>query len=222
MRFSPSRRTVVTTSAATIHAANAATRSPAILRLAAATLATATIAGGLSVVSTGTATAAVTPEQCTAGKAAAEAGRPVENIEAFRLPRTFINKDHELRIYFKGENPNPAAVTKAVNDWNTALKGRVTLRMVTDPSEADVTMVNDPGPLSWYAGRLDIRTGLIEVYLSRLRGESAPRVVGHELGHALGAGDTHCANILMSGQPDDDPAYSPTPLDVAIVLQGRY
>ncbi|MBB3115912.1 hypothetical protein [Corynebacterium bovis] len=198
------------------------TKTSLLRRAVSASLATAAITGGLSVISTGTATAAVSHEQCVAATAAAEAGRPIENVEAFRLPRTFINKDHELRIYFKGENPNPAAVTKAVNDWNTALKGRVTLRMVTDPSEADVTMVNDPGPLSWYAGRLDIRTGLIEVYLSRLRGESAPKVVAHELGHALGSIDTGCVSTLMSGQPDSAPAYTPTPLDVAIILQGRY
>ncbi|MEL4153545.1 hypothetical protein MTQ22_09595 [Corynebacterium bovis] len=222
MRFSPSRHTVVTTTDATTPATHAATRSPAIRRLAAATLATATIAAGLSVVSTGAANAAVTAAQCTAGKAAAEAGRPVPDIDAFRSPGSLINKNHELRIYFKGENPNPAAVTKAVNDWNTALKGRVTLRMVTDPSDADVTMVNKPGPIGSYAGRLYFRERTIEVFLSTLRGESAPKVVAHELGHALGAGDTHCANILMSGQPDDAPAYKPTPLDVAIVLQGRY
>ncbi|MDH2456887.1 hypothetical protein QDW14_10480 [Corynebacterium bovis] len=198
------------------------TKTSLLRRAVSATLATATIAGGLSVVSTGAANAAVTPEQCTAGKAAAEAGRPVPDIDAFRSPGSLINKNHELRIYFKGENPNPAAVTKAVNDWNTALKGRVTLRMVTDPSEADVTMVNKPGLIGSYAGRLYFRERTIEVFLSTLRGGSAPRVVGHELGHALGAGDTHCADILMSGQPDNDPAYSPTPLDVAIVLQGRY
>ncbi|MDK8511827.1 hypothetical protein [Corynebacterium bovis] len=199
------------------------TPSSRLRRAVSATLATVTVATGLATVTTGSASAEQlhTPAQCAAALSAATAGQPIPAVASYRGPRSLITPDRQLRIAVSGDNPRPGALTQSIADWNRALAGRVTLRQVAPGEEADVTVLNLPGPVGDFVGRASASRRSIEIHLGALSDRDARMALNHETGHMLGLDDTGCVGTLMHGYSDQQ-SVVPTPLDVAAVVQGRY
>lgn len=163
----------------------------------------------------------ITPAQCKAAVAAAEAGQEIASPDLLRIDNNAMVGD-TLEVYVKAKRFEPA-VDGAIRAWSEASDGAIKIVKVDKPTAHSVEIREQDsgnfGEMIWKPKpHLIVDPGKF----AKMNLQNQVYVMSHELGHAMGLAHGCSGTVMLAAGGTGVSSLIPTALDVAAVRQGRF